>query len=257
MSQLPLEIWALIIDHPADDPAALQMCSLIETRLVPLARKYLFETLWFDALGLEESETRFDELEIRFPVIAPYVRKLVFVYHNDDSDRDAGPRKFAMYMDQFASALGSQLETLCLYRASLSERQAIIPTAGFPHLRHLLFVESYFESVDFIAACIATCPLLRSLTLNDCYFGIIEFREAYSLPPLHELELRSIVNYQDDILPWVFQTGLASTLRSLKIKYACESDLDAIASFIASSTPCLSALSITLRFRGQSLGIFE
>jgi hypothetical protein len=44
MSQFPLEIWALIIDHLAEDKAQadrnLAACSLVETRLIPLAQKH-------------------------------------------------------------------------------------------------------------------------------------------------------------------------------------------------------------------------
>jgi hypothetical protein len=254
MAQLPLEIWALIIDHLADDRQAISVCTLVETRLVPLARKHLFETLVFDADGPQEAESLLNGLMLDFPVITPYVRTLDFVYYNE-LDYDATSKEYGAYLKRLASALGSRVETLHLSQVCVSELPDFVSTEGFPHLRHLHFEEASFECLDLMAAYVAWFPTLRSFALNDCHFDFTGIPKDYTLPPLHELDLSG--HYQEDILPWVSRSGLASTLRHLRVLESTESDHEAIASFLTAFTPCLSTVIIVLQRQWQPSGIFQ
>jgi hypothetical protein len=256
MAQLPLEIWALIIDHLADDRHAISVCSLVENRWVPLARKHLFETLIFDADGPQKAESLLNGLALDFAVIAPYVRTLTFIYDNvHERDIYALSREYAVYLKQLAAALGSRVETLHLCRVVVSEIPDFIPTEGFPRLRHLHFEQAIFQLMDLMAAYVASFPLLRSFALNDCDFDSPGIRSKFTLPPLHELEL-SVSDYLENILSWVSRSGLASTLRRLKVLETTSSDHEAIASFLSTFTPCLSSVIIALDLERQPSGMF-
>jgi hypothetical protein len=255
MAQLPLEIWALIIDHLADDRQAISVCSLVETRWVHLARKHLFETLLFAALGPQEAERLFWWMSIDLPVIAPYVRTLNFFYYNE-LDHDATSREHVAYLKRLASVLGSRVETLHLRQVVVSELPDFVPTEGFPHLRHLHFDHANFQRVDLMAAYVALFPVLHSFALNDCHFVHAGIPKDYTLPPLRELEL-SVRDYQKDILPWISRSGLASTLRRLKVLETAESDHEAISSFLSTFTPCLSTVIIEIYFQWEPSGMFQ
>jgi hypothetical protein len=264
MSHLPLEIWALIVEHLADDDwatlDALAACSLLETRLVPLARKYLFGGIGFHMRNPRDVDDRYKQLELRFPVIAPYVRRLqVFGY---GENRRAGSNEFAHYVSLLAAAVGSRVDTLFLSHTYMPHKHedSAMPflMQGFPQLRHLNFECVTFRSVDLMADYLASCPLLESLRLEACSFETMDLEKECSLPPVQELELIDINGHgdMDQVLSWATQSGLTSSLRRLDVWSVKESEYQAFAAFVSSPALRLSALVISLGFRGQSSGTF-
>jgi hypothetical protein len=261
MSQLPIEIWALIIDHLAEDEEhsadkAIAACSLVETRLIPLARKHLFKMVRFHVQNPREADDRFEQLELRFPVITPYVRTLDVAYYSMD-DR-AGPIELAKYMSLLAAVLGSRVDTLSLHHGRLPEHEhASMPlfTQAFSHLRHLRFDGVAFQNLDLVARHLASCPLLRSFNLMACNFENADLRQNYSLPPIQKLRL-VLRTHLNQILSWVTHSGLLPSLRHLEVLLIQEGNLEALAAFLSSPTLHLLGLRIKLGDFWQPLGMF-
>jgi hypothetical protein len=258
MSQLPLEIWVLIIDNLAEDQGrasskVLAACSLVETRLIPLARKHLFEKLRFRARTLRQADARFQELE---PVIAPYVRTFDVVCYN--TVHDGEPMEFAKYVSLLATAVGSQVDTLILSRVSIPawHKDSSMPlcTQAFPQLHHLCFDGVDFQNVDLMAHYLASCPLLRSFRLDGCDFENVDFRQEYALPPIQELVLY-LNSHLDHILSWATRLGLASSLRCLKVRSFKDEDHEALAAFVATPSLQLSVLHIAIEYQWQFSGM--
>jgi hypothetical protein len=259
VSQLPLEIWALVIDYLIDDIEALRVCSLIQTRFIPLARKHLFEDLLFEVSSLEEAQNRYNDLEPRFPVITPYVQTLEIAYCNED--RNVGSKELARYVNMFGSALGAAIETLCLRKAFVFDvKDSVRPATMelFPRLRCLAFQEATFQSADLMAGFLLLCPLLQKIELEYCDFDVVEFHndDARTLPPLDWMKI-AFRHDQDRILPWLDQAGIWSTLRCLNVTSSLGRDYEKITSLIASSTPCLTVLIIKLAFNWQPPGMSQ
>jgi hypothetical protein len=261
MSQLPIEIWALIIDHLAEDKEysadeALAACSLVETRFIPLARKHLFKMVRFRVQNPREADGRFEQLELRFPVITPYVRTLDVAYYGVD-DR-AGPIELARYMSLLAAPFGSRVDTLSLHHARLPEHEhASVPlfTQAFSQLRHLRFDEVAFQTLDLVARHLASCPLLRSFKLHRCHFENVDLQQNYSLPPIQELEL-TLRSHLNQILSWATHSGLSPSLRRLEVLFVEEGNLEALAAFVSSPMLHLLGLRIELSFLWQPPSMF-
>jgi hypothetical protein len=218
----------------------------------------LFGEIAFHMGHPEDVDDRYKQLELRFPVIAPYVRRLHVNGYGDN--QRAGPIGFAHFVSLLATAVGSWVDTLFLSHTYMPHKHedSAMPflTQGFPQLRHLTFECVTFRSVDLMADYLAACPLLESLRLNACSFETVDREKEYSLPPLQELELIDIGGHadMDQILSRATQSGPTSSLRRLDVCSVEESEYQAFAAFVSSPALRLSTIVISLGFRGQSEG---
>ena len=98
-SDAPLEVIEKIIDGLQDDSAALKACSQTCFYLLPLCRKYIFQSVILESRsqeaklrGLPRYVTLFGNLLDSNPQIAGYVRNLIYTMETADFEDESVPR---------------------------------------------------------------------------------------------------------------------------------------------------------------------
>jgi hypothetical protein len=115
----------------------------------------------------------------------------------------------------------------------------------FPRLHHLCFNGVAFQNIDLMARYLASCPLLRSFKLDTCHFHNVDLWKEYSLAPIQELDL-PLTSHLPHILSWASHSGLASSLRRLKVLTWKEGDHEALVAFVSTPGLHLSGLILAI-----------
>ncbi|EED84543.1 predicted protein [Postia placenta Mad-698-R] len=171
LEQLPVELWAMVIDHHRDDSQTLKRCVRVCRHWVPFARKHLFFGVVIKEKQILEAFTHLNEQR---PAFVRYVRRLTMVR-----------AEFTPYSGHLWLAVLAHFDKVEMLIARrwpnvhMTESTRLELRHHFPAVKVLRFEDLNMAEVDLLALARA-CPQLAEIHLKSVCLSV---RNKIPAPP--------------------------------------------------------------------------
>ncbi|CCM01083.1 uncharacterized protein FIBRA_03131 [Fibroporia radiculosa] len=276
ISELPQEVYDLVIDHLWDDKVSLAACSLTCRAWLPSSRTHIFRDIH---LKSPSACFRFKNL-LETSTIAPLVRKMAVQAYHFLHKHPALRDEDTMWESRIPTLLSLlpgliELEIACLswstLRLTAAKESAFL--SRLAHLKHLTLSDVHFETPAQVLSVLLAAPGLETLRFDRVYCNsslpcvsleslVCRIPKACTPPPppssyapifpmsnaggqaLRNLTLRP-ASPPNFVIDWLLATGEVK-LRNLNVHWRDRRNTTALCALLSAAGPYLEHLYMEL-----------